>query len=71
MAFVYENHAVWSYKEQGFVYFIPCPGEKRVRLDVFDDLKNYDVYEVSHEEGDTIFLKEPVQPLKDWRIDYS
>lgn len=72
---------VWSYPDQNFVSFVPCPGEKRVRIDVFDDLDNYDVYAGYYEStgdgvafvvfGETDETGEYAKPLEDWQIDYT
>ena len=62
--------AVWHYTSQRFVEFYPCPGEKRVRLDVFDDLSNYAVYSVEY-TSEYMFNIKSMDPLTDWVIDLS
>jgi hypothetical protein len=69
---------VWHYGKQDFVSFIPCPGEKRVRLDVFDGLHNYGVFPVEYHEvrieGSTTHTRFTVmgeRELSDWQIDLS
>lgn len=61
--------AVWDTVRREYTRHIPCPGEKRVRLDVHDSLDIFRVYKVKHENG-YIILLEP-KPLADWRIDLS
>lgn len=70
---------VWHWERQDFVNFIPCRGEKRVRLDVHDDLSNYGVFPVIYHEVEfrdgqlhTRFTVEPgARNLSDWQIDLS
>jgi hypothetical protein len=61
--------AVWSYTKQAFIEFVPCPGEKRVRIDVHEDLENYAVYRVRYGEDRMVYPLSQ-RPL-DWRIDYT
>lgn len=49
--------AVWSFNHQRFVYFIPCPGEKRVRIDVHDGVHNYAVYPAIYHDNGTKLLR--------------
>lgn len=59
---------VWHYARQCFVPHIPCPGEERVRIDVFDGLENYGVYRgVWSGSTFTLSSREPLN----WRIDLS
>lgn len=51
--------AVWHFRKQEFVPFIPCPGEKRVRLDVHDSLDNYGVYAATYAEDGTFSVSGP------------
>lgn len=63
---------VWDYLNQCFINHIPCPGEKRVRVDYFGDLSDLAVFEVRREEGSRVFF--PVDgnnPLRDWQIDLT
>lgn len=69
---------VWHFGLQDFVAFIPCPGEKRVRVDAHDDLSNYGVYEVIYHEVDFKDGFMNIQmtclggdELTDWQIDLS
>lgn len=62
--------AVWSYTRQEFIAFIPCPGEKRVRIDVHEPLTAYAVFPASYTGPNTFDLKS-VTPLSDWEISYS
>jgi hypothetical protein len=64
--------AVWHYPTQQFITHCPCPGEKRVRIDVHDDLENYAVYAVESDDPNpmnarAIRILSP-QPLADWAI---
>lgn len=64
--------AVWSYRDQRFIPFCPCPGENRVRIDVFDDLDNYAVFSVTYTGDNTFdFHGDPNKPLRDWAIHYT
>ena len=63
--------AVWSYTRQEFVPFFPCPGEKRVRLDVFDGLENYGVYAVEYQADGSFITADPAVELKDWELSLS
>jgi hypothetical protein len=64
--------AVWDYNKQKFIPFIPCPGQKRVRIDVFDSLDNYAGFPVNYkEDGSFDFLGDPSSPCNDWEINYS
>lgn len=63
--------AVWSYEKQRFIDFVPCPGEKRVRIDAYDGIHNYAVYAVRYGKGRMVFPIEPVVPLTDWEIDLT
>jgi hypothetical protein len=62
--------AVWSFTKQKFVPFIPCPGEKRVRIDEHEPLCNFAVYEAIYSGPQTFDLKS-LTPLADWEISYS
>lgn len=46
--------AVWHKPTRQYVFFIPCPGEQRVRLDVHDDLDNYMVVRASYRDDATL-----------------
>ena len=68
--------AVWHYGRQEFVPHFPCPGEKRVRIDVHDSLDDYDVFPVTRPDGQQPFQSGIINvisqtPLADWRIDLS
>jgi hypothetical protein len=70
--------AVWDYKRQTFVPHFPCSGEKRVRIDVHDDLSNYAVFKVTRPDGQQPYQAGRIVPvelvpvsLRDWRIDLS
>lgn len=67
--------AVYHTLDRCFIPHIPCPGEKRVRIDVFDGLELYEVYEVTSNDPNPMNPREvtPVtaRPLTDWRIDLS
>lgn len=61
--------AVWDYAAQTFIQHIPCPGERRVRVDYHGNLLNLDVFEVRR-EGNLVYPVDGTKPL-DWRIDLS
>lgn len=61
---------VWDFNKQSFIRFCPCPNEKRVRIDVYDDLENYAVYPGTW-EGNTFFPNTNNGPLLDWQIDLT
>lgn len=61
---------VWSYTRQQFIDFVPCPGEKRVRIDVHDPLEDYAVFKVRYGEGRMVYPDDGNDPLP-WRIDYT
>jgi len=61
---------VWNYATQSFIAHIPCPGEKRVRVDYHGSLHDLAPFEV-HRDGEQFFVINPQQPLEDWRVDYS
>jgi hypothetical protein len=63
--------AVWSFPRQTFVTFIPCPGEKRVRIDAHDSLENYAVFAVEYCAHTINVIGDPTKPLTDWQICYS
>lgn len=60
---------VWSYSLQKFIPFIPCPGEKRVRVDFFGDLDDLVVWRVEY-QGNLLFSQGD-SPLPDWVVSYS
>jgi hypothetical protein len=62
--------AVWSFNHQRFVYFIPCPGEKRVRIDVHDGVHNYAVYPAIYHDNGTFDVTSD-EALADWTISLS
>lgn len=62
--------AVWCYSRQEFVPFVPCPGERRVRLDVHDGLQNYGVYAVLYVEDALEFIVLSDRPLS-WKKDLT
>jgi hypothetical protein len=66
--------AVWHKPTRKFIFFIPCPGEKRVRLDVHDDLDNYVVVKAKYRDDATmdnlIFDVVDNRPLP-YQIDWS
>ena len=62
--------AVWRFDSQEFIPFIPCPGEKRVRVDVHDELCNYAVFSVKY-TGDQSFDVLLDLPLRDWVLSLS
>jgi hypothetical protein len=68
------NVGVWHFPTQQFIPFVPCPGEKRVRIDVFDGLENYAVY-AGEWVGNTFYPSgkkgQISKPLEDWRIDLT
>lgn len=55
-----------NFDEQRFIEFVPCPGEKRVRIDVYDPLDNYAVF-AGQWLGRT-FTVSSEAPLTDWVI---
>ncbi len=61
--------AVWCYSKQCFVHFIPCPGEKRVRVDA-GMLSDFAVYKAVWKPSGEITLPS-LKPLKGWAIDYT
>ena len=61
--------AVFHLIHKQYVPFIPCPGEKRVRLDVFDCLDNYAVVKVRY--FDDLSFQPISTNTEDWRIDLS
>lgn len=67
--------AVWHYGRQEFIAHIPCEGEKRVRIDVYDGLENYAVFEVTSDDPNPLNPRMvnivSDKPLTDWRIDLS
>ena len=63
--------AVWSFLQQQFVSFVPCSGEKRVRIDVLNDLENYAVFDGRYERVGDGLIFYPGNQLADWRIDYT
>lgn len=60
---------VWSYSLQRFIPFIPCPGEKRVRVDFFGDLDDLVVWPVEY-RGNLVFSQGD-SPLPDWTVSLS
>ena len=66
---------VWDYRAQQFIPSIRCPGEKRVRVDVFgeDWSEGLAVFEVRRDpDASGVFYPiDGSKPLKDWRIDLS
>jgi hypothetical protein len=60
---------VWDYARQKFIEFVPCPGEKRVRIDVYDSLDNYGVFAGTY-QGRT-FVPTDGKQLSDWQIDLT
>ena len=72
--------AVWDKANEEFIPFIPCPGEKRVRLDVFGrDLdEEFDIISVKYTKVDPNqgnpsfkFNVNSWLPLSGWTIDWS
>lgn len=68
--------AVWDKTNEKFIPFIPCPGEKRVRLDVYDrDLsQEFEILPVLYTKVDGMyfeFLAQTWKPLRGWTIDLS
>ena len=63
--------AVWSYNEKRFIHHIDCKNEKRVRVDVHDDLEDYAVFEVEMTGTNSFNVVNRRNPLKDWVISYS
>jgi hypothetical protein len=61
---------VWSFTKQKFVPFIPCPGEKRVRIDEHEPLTNFAVFPVRY-EGPQDFVYEGAAACSDWEVSYS
>lgn len=62
---------VWDYENQCFIWHIPCPGEKRVRVDHFGDLSDLAVFEVVNNPDGSFNVIDGNRPLKDWEISYS
>jgi hypothetical protein len=66
-AIIESGVAVWHYAKQEFVPFIPCPGERRIRLDVFDGLDNYGVFPVVYRDNGTFDIQSR-EELTGWEI---
>lgn len=71
--------AVWGFREQRFIPFVPCPGEERVRIDVFGSEslgEDYAVYEVDYlhvsKNGESRFNYNGHKHRRlPWRIDWT
>ena len=67
-----EQSVVVRHKDGTLVkWFIEIPSEKRVRIDVFDDLDNYTIHEIAGrtKTGDAIF--DPRKEAEGWYATYS
>ena len=57
------GHAVWHKVKREWIFdFVLLEDEKRVRLDIHDDMCNYQVMDVSGERA---------VPLENWTYDYT
>ena len=67
--------AVWDYVKQDFVPlydFIPCPGQKRVRVDVHGPLDNLAVFPVQYKkESDSLTFELLDNTPLDYEVNYS
>lgn len=59
---------VWDYTRKQFTPSIRCPGEKRVRVDVYQPLEDLAVYEVKTNPNGSFY---PIGLLEDWSISLS
>lgn len=65
-----------SVRGQAVIMHVTCPGERRVRIDVHDNLDNYGVFEVDaprSDDGKLLWRRGVVyaEQLKNWKIDYT
>lgn len=61
--------AVWHYPTQTFVHHVPRQGDPyTLRVDVHDDLDNYDVYAVDPGPDGTVVVASPAVPLAEYSL---